>query len=126
MHMSTKKLRRYTKQRRLVHDAIINRTDHPTAKEIFSELKPSGIGIATVYRQLAAMVEDGILATVDYESETRYDPLTSPHAHLVCSVCSKISDIELPRDVNDLAPENLGFEVNEIELMWKGICNNCQ
>jgi len=32
----------------------------------------------------------------------------------------------LPRDVNDLAPENLGFEVNEIELTWKGICNNCQ
>ena len=126
MRMSTKKLRRYTKQRRLVHDVIINRTDHPTAKEIFNELKPSGIGIATVYRQLASMVEDGILTTVDYDSETRYDPLTSPHAHLVCSVCSKISDIELPRDVNDLAPENLGFEVNEIELTWKGICNNCQ
>lgn len=124
--MSNNKLRRYTKQRRLVHDAIINRNDHPTAKEIYHELKTSGIGIATVYRQLASMVEDGILTTVDYDSETRYDPLTSPHAHLICSVCNKISDIELPIDVNDLAPENLAFEVNEIELAWKGICSNCQ
>jgi len=124
--MSTNKLRRYTKQRRLVHGAIINRTDHPTAKEIYHELKSSGIGIATVYRQLASMVEDGILTTVDYDNETRYDPLVSPHAHLVCSVCNKISDVELPSGVNNFAPESTAFEINEIELTWKGICNNCK
>tara|TARA_B100000287_G_scaffold433841_1_gene496582 strand:- start:234 stop:611 length:378 start_codon:yes stop_codon:yes gene_type:complete len=124
--MSANRFRRFTKQRRLVHDAVIHRSDHPTAKDIYCELKDTGIGIATVYRQLAMMVEDGILRTVDYDSETRYDPLISPHAHLICSVCNKISDIELPNSLDNLAPDKPGFEINEIELAWKGICDECK
>ena len=124
--MSKNSPRRFTKQRRLVHDAVIHRVDHPTAKDIFHDLKDTGIGIATVYRQLASMVEDGILTTVDYDNETRYDPLTSPHAHLVCSVCHKIDDIEMPKGVDTLAPEKLSFSINEIQLTWKGICDDCQ
>jgi len=124
--MSKNSPRRFTKQRRLVHDAVIHRVDHPTAKDIFHELKGTGIGIATVYRQLASMVEDGILTTVDYDNETRYDPLTSPHAHLICSICNKIKDVELPKGIDNLTPEKLSFEINEIELTWKGICDDCQ
>ena len=124
--MSKNRLRRITKQRRLVHNAIIHRVDHPTAKDVYYDLKETGIGIATVYRQLASMVEDGILRTVDNDNETRYDPLTSPHAHLVCSVCNKISDIELPNNMEDLVPEKSGFEINGVELIWKGVCRDCQ
>ena len=121
-----KRIRRITKQRRLVYNAIIHRVDHPTAKEIYCELKDSGIGIATVYRQLASMVDDGILRTVNNYNETRYDPLSSPHAHLICSVCNKIIDVELPNSLDNLAPEKSGFEINEIELTWKGICHECK
>jgi|MDSZ01.2.fsa_nt_gb Fe2+ or Zn2+ uptake regulation protein len=126
MDMSTNKPRRLTKQRRLVRDAVIKRLDHPTAKEIYHELKPTGIGIATVYRHLSSMVEDGVLRIFDYDNETRYDPLTSPHAHLICSICNEISDIELPNNMNNLAPEKLGFEINKIELTWMGICDACK
>ena len=123
--MSNNKVRRFTKQRRLVHDAIINRTDHPTAKEVFDELKETGIGIATVYRHLSSMVTEGLLRTVYHGKEIRYDPLILPHAHAVCSFCSEIIDLELPNDLNRLAPNIPGFVIRDVELTWKGICDNC-
>ena len=125
MYMSTKKTRRFTKQRRLVHDVIINRTDHPTAKEVFYELKGTGIGIATVYRHLSSMVSEGLLRTVYHGKEIRYDPLILPHAHAVCSFCNEIMDLKLPTDLNKLAPDIPGFVIRDVELTWKGICDKC-
>ena len=125
MYMSTKKMRRFTKQRRLVHDVIINRTDHPTAKEVFYELKGTGIGIATVYRHLSSMVSEGLLRTVYHGKEVRYDPLILPHAHAVCSFCNEIMDLKLPADLNKLAPDIPGFVIRDVELTWKGICDKC-
>ena len=125
MYMSNNKIRRFTKQRRLVHDAIINRTDHPTAKEVFDELKETGIGIATVYRHLSSMVAEGLLRTVYHGKEIRYDPLILPHAHAVCSFCNEIIDLKLPNDLNRLAPNIPGFVIRDVELTWKGICDNC-
>ena len=125
MYMSTKKMRRFTRQRRLVHDVIINRTDHPTAKEVFYELKGTGIGIATVYRHLSSMVSEGLLRTVYHGKEIRYDPLILPHAHAVCSFCNEIMDLKLPTDLNKLAPDIPGFVIRDVELTWKGICDKC-
>ncbi len=118
-------MRRFTKQRRLVHDVIINRTDHPTAKEVFYELKGTGIGIATVYRHLSSMVSEGLLRTVYHGKEIRYDPLILPHAHAVCSFCNEIMDLKLPTDLNKLAPDIPGFAIRDVELTWKGICDKC-
>ena len=52
--------RRMTKQKRAVYENVMQRCDHPTAKDIHADLESTGIGLATVYRNLAVMAEDGI------------------------------------------------------------------
>ena len=58
--MSQLKNKRVTRQRQLVYDCVIDRKDHPSANDVFADLQNTGIGIATVYRQLSAMVNEGI------------------------------------------------------------------
>ena len=38
----------------------------------------------------------------------------------------KLSKKRLPKGIDNLTPKKLGFEINEIELTWKGICDDCQ
>ena len=53
------KVRRSTRQRRLILDALKDSINHPSPSDIYATLADSGIGIATIYRQLSALVEDG-------------------------------------------------------------------
>ena len=77
--------RRQTRQGRLVHEAVSRFVHHPTAKEVHQALEGEGVGLATVYRQLARLVDDGMLGAVEHMGETRYDTNLDPHAHAVCN-----------------------------------------
>lgn len=120
------KVRRSTRQRRLILDAVKDSLNHPSASDIYATLADSGIGIATIYRQLSALVEDGEIGSFEYQGEVRYDPIVQPHAHIVCSKCDKIWDVELPKGINNLAPRNDSFENFDVDLTWKGVCNDCR
>ena len=65
--------RRMTRQKRAIVDNVLNRCDHPTAQDIHRDLKGHGIGLATVYRNLALLAEEGVISTVEHEGEVRYD-----------------------------------------------------
>ncbi|MDG1548783.1 MAG: transcriptional repressor [Candidatus Poseidoniaceae archaeon] len=118
--------KRVTRQRQLVYDCVIDRKDHPSANEVFADLQSSGIGLATVYRQLSAMVDEGILKSFEHSGQIRYDPLVTPHAHLVCTVCDKIWDVDLPEDILLMTPNVSNVDVERLELTWKGICQACK
>ena len=54
-------MKKYSKQRELILDSLKNRTDHPTAETLYRDLKDKmpEIGIATVYRNLSTLCEEG-------------------------------------------------------------------
>ena len=120
------KNRRSTRQKRLIFDAVMNSDNHPSANDIYTALADSGIGIATIYRQLSNLVDDGSITSFEFQNETRYDPVMKPHAHIVCSVCNKIWDVDLPDEINSFAPSNESFEGVEVDLTWKGVCSECR
>ena len=115
-----------TKQRELILDAVIDRQDHPTAKDIFIQLSEHKIGLATVYRQLSSMVDEGLLLSFEHNGETRFDPLTKNHAHIICSQCNMIWDVNLPAGINRLEPSNGQIVIDGVDITWKGICQKCQ
>lgn len=124
--MSQLKNRRITRQRQLIYKCVIDRKDHPSANEVFVELQNTGIGLATVYRQLSAMVDQGILKSFEHSGQIRYDPLVNPHAHFVCTVCDDILDVDLPEDIFLMTPNVYDIDIKGLELTWKGVCKLCK
>ncbi|MCH1541170.1 MAG: transcriptional repressor [Candidatus Poseidonia sp.] len=121
---SASKMKRMTKQRNLILQTIMNRHDHPSAQTLHAELQETqpNIGLATVYRNLSALVESGGILAVPHDGEVRYDCNTEPHAHATCNNCGNLWDIPLPRVIETSGPL---IEVESIELTVRGLCTSC-
>ena len=54
-------MKKYSKQRELILDSLRKRKDHPTAERLYLDLKKEmpELGIATVYRNLSDLCEEG-------------------------------------------------------------------
>ena len=118
--------RRMTRQKRAIAENVLNRCDHPTAQEIHRDLDDQGIGLATVYRNLALLAEEGIITTVEHEGEVRYDCNNEPHGHASCTSCGALWDIPLPpsKGVGNVSGPLATITVVEFSL--RGTCHDCQ
>ena len=85
-----------------------------------------GIGIATVYRTLKAMVEEGALAQVELPGEPpRYEINgRHHHHHFHCRACDRVYELEgCPEGLRGLTPE--GFSLESHEVVLYGRCAAC-
>ncbi len=115
-----------TRQREAVYAALCASHTHPTAAEIYEEVRKSvsGIGVATVYRALAKLCESGsAIAIQDDNGVVHYDACVSPHQHIYCSSCGKVLDIDIPISV-DINGDSR-YEVERYNVMFYGRCRAC-
>ncbi len=130
-------MERYSKQREIILEVLKNRKDHPTAEMLYNEIaqKMPGIGIATVYRNLASLYKTGKIQKIEtMQGEAdRFDGDLRPHIHFECSKCNEIYDIFLDEEenteLNDKLTEltkiiNADFTSSKIVL--KGLCQKCK
>ena len=85
-----------------------------------------GLGLATVYRNLNAMVEDGWLVPVQLPGESaRYERAgLDHHHHFHCTRCDRAFDIDAcPGDLKKLTPP--GFKLTRHEIVLYGRCAEC-
>ena len=71
--------------------AVTELQRHPTAEQVFMEMKKEhpSIAIGTVYKHLNALAEEGLLHRItESGSPDRYDR-TERHDHLICSRAGK-------------------------------------
>ncbi|MEM3485571.1 MAG: transcriptional repressor [Candidatus Methanomethyliaceae archaeon] len=112
-----------------VFQELMGRKDHPTAEELYLTLREKGeaISLATVYRALHALAEEGLVTTLPLVPAERFDPTTHPHYHFHCLRCDRVFDLELPyKPELDRAIEALGFSVHHHTLVFHGLCPACQ
>ena len=86
----------------------------------------SGLGIATVYRTINALVDEGWLVPVELPGEApRYERAGAEHHHhFRCRKCTQVFEIEgCPGDFAALAPPGFRLEAHEIVLY--GQCASC-
>lgn len=125
----TDRPRRNTYQRQMVLDAIMQRTDHPTADDIFVDVhnRDPHISRATVYRNLHLLVEDKTISSVRIGRGERYDYRTDQHMHLVCERCGAIIDASAPEAFSQLeqVAKDYGFEPYSRQIIYRGLCANC-
>ena len=107
--------------------AVTELQRHPTAEQVFLEMKrehPS-IALGTVYKHLNGLAEEGrLLRITEPGSPDRYDR-TERHDHLICSWCGRITDVRLP-DMQERIREALGQEILSYDLRIRYICPACR
>ena len=132
-HKEGRSMQRMTKQRQAVLDELTRVADFRSAQQIFEDLHSQGqrVGLATVYRSLQGLAEDGRVDTLrSTEGETLYRNCASEHHHhhLVCRKCGFTEEIEqsqIESWVMSVAMTH-GFADVEHSLELFGVCTQCQ
>ena len=124
--------RRTTRQRTAVAESLTTSPDFRSAQDIHAALRDRGepIGLATVYRNLALMVELGEVDTVVLnDGQTLYRRCSDRHHHhLVCRRCGQTVEIAGPAVeawAADVAAEQ-GFTDVTRRLELLGLCAECR
>lgn len=123
------KNQRYSRQRQLVLEAVLSRRDHPSADEIYFDVRTrdSRISRGTVYRNLRLLSENGEIMHVKVPSADRYDWRLDKHYHLICTECGRVSDIALEYDpkLDERVFEETGYAINRHRIVFEGVCPEC-
>ncbi|MFY9719632.1 MAG: transcriptional repressor [Candidatus Cybelea sp.] len=85
-----------------------------------------GLGIATVYRAVGALLEDGRIEAVEIPGEpTRYERADKGHHHhFQCEKCDRVFDVAgCLENLRKLAPPK--FRVREHAVTLYGLCAAC-
>lgn len=122
--------RRNTRQRTLVLDAVRNRRDHPSAEDIYLDVRAQDAKIsrATVYRNLRFLEGEHAITCVKAPGGDRFDLRLDVHAHVVCTECGAVIDASVPYDheVDDAVARSTGFLIADHSTLFEGICPACQ
>lgn len=123
---------RLTPQRLAICEILAQNHNHPTAMQIYEELKEKypSLSHATVYNTLEVLMSFGCINALGNagDDKVHYDANLEPHINLVCVNCHKIED--LPSDhVNHLSQDitnSSGFKIHGARIVYYGLCTACQ
>lgn len=125
---SSRGIVRETGQRRAIRRAVERANGPLSVQDVLdaAQAEVPGLGIATVYRNLKTMVEDGFLTPIEIPGEpARYEPADKHHHHhFRCRACDRVFDISgCSSRIDATVPPN--FRVEEHVLVLYGRCPDC-
>ncbi|MCL2573066.1 MAG: transcriptional repressor [Defluviitaleaceae bacterium] len=121
---------RNTVQRQIILDTLRATKTHPTAEGLYKEIQKNypSIGMATVYRNLRQLVEQGTISQIaTLDGVARYDGYVEPHYHFHCNNCEGTFDleIELFDNIEGTIESKYGFRVDSHDVTFSGVCSQC-
>ena len=112
--------------------ASIEKHGHMTNDDIYAEViktHPS-LSLATVYKNIILMVENGVLVEVPIEGKkAKYELAKSDHIHLVCTECGEVEDKphnESADAVFNSITKEENFSLSKQQINLYGVCAHCQ
>ena len=123
------KKQRHSRQRQAVLDAVTARCDHPTADQIYLDVraKDNRISRGTVYRNLALLSKSGQITHVKVPTADRFDARLDRHYHLLCTNCGRVFDapVPYPPEYDDQVSKETGFQISRHRMIFEGLCPEC-
>lgn len=122
-------MQRDTSQRRAIRRALEDAGRPLGALEVLEASKPQapGLGIATVYRNLKALLAEGAISEVALPGEPpRYEAAGKDHHHhFRCERCEKVYELggACLSDLKAALPR--GFRATSHEVLVHGVCAAC-
>lgn len=123
----------FSKQREKILETLVDNAVHPSAeylhKKLLEDKEDLKIGIATVYRNLNQLSENGTIKRIEgLDGSVHYDHNIHMHYHFFCTKCRKIFDIpaDISPDIVKKAEEATGFKIDTHEIVFHGECSDCK
>lgn len=123
--------KRNTIQCALVLESVNKLKCHATADEIYAELAQEhpNISRGTVYRNLQRLCELGKIRKREIPcGADRFDHRCSDHYHVRCVECGHVFDVDMTylAELEKTIKNTRGFIFTEHDIVFKGICPECQ
>jgi len=103
---------------------------HVNIDDIYKALQSKfpSVSLATIYKNINAMIEISFLSEVKIPKQKSVYELTKmEHSHVVCSECNSIMDVAV--DTSDLlkqASELSDYTLSRSSIVFNGICKDCK
>jgi Fur family peroxide stress response transcriptional regulator len=122
---------RLTPQRVELVRLIAASEDHPSAGQLYAQIKPHfpTMSQATVYKTLAVLREMDQVLEIDLRDDSHYDGIRlQSHPHLICIRCNHIIDGEADLEPAVIRQLELatGFKIIRSQISLYGLCPNCK
>jgi Fur family ferric uptake transcriptional regulator len=115
---------RLSRQRRYILDLLWQHQGHLSAREIYDRLNQQGreIGHTSVYQNLDALSEQGIIECVERADGRLYGHLSDSHSHINCLDTNEIIDIQvtLPADLIEQIEARTGVTITDYRIDFFG------
>lgn len=106
---------RLSKQRRFILELLWQAKEHLSAREIYDRLNQQGkeIGHTSVYQNLEALSEKGIIECIERSDGRLYGNISDPHSHVNCLDTNQIVDVrvQLPDDLLQRIEQETGIRI---------------
>ncbi|HFU75103.1 MAG TPA: transcriptional repressor [Arcobacter sp.] len=125
---------KYTEQRAVILQILIDLDDHLSAEEVHEIVKREhpehNIGIATIYRTLNFLEEVELISSISFGKDgKKYEGNNKKHHdHFICTECGNITEFtdEIIEKRQEKIAGDLGFKITDHTLQIYGICSKCQ
>jgi len=125
---------KFTKQRELILKFLYENEGHFTPEDIYMLIKKEypdiNIGIATVYRTLTLLENEGIASSISFGTQgKKYElGLKKHHDHLICTSCGEIIEFfdETIEKQQEMIAEKYHFLMTDHTMKIIGLCETCQ
>src|SRR4030067_604511 len=124
-------MHRETKQREAILTVLRNTRSHPTADQIYDEVRKEipNISKGTVYRNLQVLQQDGAVTELNLNGTlSRFEARQESHYHFRCERCGRVFDLDEPVDneLDERVANRTGFKVSHHQTEFRGLCKDCQ
>jgi Fur family peroxide stress response transcriptional regulator len=124
-------MRRNTKQREAILKTLRKTRSHPTADQIYNDVRNEipNISKGTIYRNLQVLEEEGAISELGLNgTQSRYEIKQGSHYHFKCEKCGQVFDLDEPvdKEMDERISRKTGFKVNYHQTEFRGICKDCQ
>ena len=125
---------KFTSQREIILYTLYNNTEHFTSEDLYMLIKEEypelTVGIATVYRTLTLLEENGLVSSISLGTQgKKYEIANKPHHdHIICDTCGKIVEFENEEieALQQAIATKSGFKLTNHIMQLYGICDECQ
>ena len=115
---------RLSRQRRYILELLWQAKEHLSARDIYDRLNRLGreIGHTSVYQNLEALSEQGIIECVERSDGRLYGHISSSHSHVNCTDTNQIIDIkiELPKELIAQVEAESGVKIADYRIDFFG------
>lgn len=122
--------KRMTRQRKTILNMLKRRKDHPTASELYLEVREEipQVSLGTIYRNLNVLRDLGEVQEININNKfKRYDGNPQQHYHFYCLECSRVYDLKgfYQEELDRIFSEKNPHQIMGHNADFFGTCAHC-